>query len=101
MEVDLVPMSFPFGPYTYVDFLAALFIVFLAATFVVSALYHRRLSKYWMGLHDSFKFLYVTFVKPHPDIDEVSGQQAALEGFYKAQVDTASLVICMLLIPKN
>ena len=33
-----------------------------------------------------YKFFYASFLKPHTGDDAVSGQQAALESFYKAQV---------------
>ena len=80
-------MSFPFGAYAYGDIMAAAFIVAIAAIFFFAALHHRQISKYWEGVSSSVKFLYVTFIKPHSsDSDDTTGQQAALEGFYKAQV---------------
>ena len=86
MDTDMMTLSFPFGAYADGDFLAAALICLLFVVFAISALNHRRLAEYWHSVVKYWSFLYATFIKPHAIEGEVTGQQAALEGFYKVQV---------------
>ncbi len=83
-------MRMAYGAYDDRDILAAAAIVLVAATFAFLALRYNELSKMYASTIRTFHFLYATFLKPHTGDGEATGQQAALESFYKAQVDCFS-----------
>lgn len=68
--------------------LFALFALFvLIDQLLIGALPLRKFSKGSDILTTFFKFFYASFLKPHTGDGALTGQQAALESFYKAQAD--------------
>ena len=77
--------------YVYIIFAAVTVLSTICCVFVVAF----RKPKIFDNIYDYVaafgRFFYASFLKPHSG-DESTGQQAALESFYKAQVRT--LVAC-------
>ena len=68
--------------------LFALFALFvLVDQLLIGVLPLRKFSKGSDMLTTFFKFFYASFLKPHTGDGALTGQQAALESFYKAQAD--------------
>lgn len=86
MSSELMVMSFPFGAYAHKDLVAAGCIVVFFLLYILIALNHHHVYKHWTRASKSANFLYATFFKPYSGDGESRGQQAALESFYKAQV---------------
>lgn len=70
----------------FLIFFAASAAIILVGRIVVAASSHPKLSKGSNGLATFGKFFYASFLKPYSGDDATTGQQAALESFYKAQV---------------
>ena len=67
--------------------LLALFaVIVLAAAFSFITIARPEQLKVPRSLTTFARFFYASFLKPHSGDDAVTGQQAALESFYKAQV---------------
>ena len=67
--------------------LAFFAVIALTARFSIPIISGHKQSKAFSGLATFARFFYASFLKPHNGDGEVTGQQAALESFYKAQVD--------------
>lgn len=61
-------------------------VVVLAARFSVTIISGLKQYRTPSALTTFAKFFYASFLKPHNGDGAISGQQAALESFYKAQV---------------
>ena len=80
--LDGLAPSFPQFPV-----LLALFaVVVLAAALSFTTIARPRHLKVPRSLTTFARFFYASFLKPHSGDGAVTGQQAALESFYKAQV---------------
>ena len=55
--------------------------------FLLVAAVRVKLPKSLGGLSIFSRFIYATFLKPHAAKDGVTGQQSALESFYRTQVN--------------
>jgi betaine lipid synthase len=74
--------------FQYLYILFALFAVFvLIDQLLIGALPLHKFSRGSDMLTTFFKFFYASFLKPHTGDGVLTGQQAALESFYKAQAD--------------
>lgn len=70
--------------------LAASAVIFLVAAVFLLALSGTKPLPNALGYVTNFcRFFYASFLKPHTGDSAGTGQQAALESFYKAQVSTA------------
>ena len=68
-------------------FLLAFFVVIaLAARFYITNISGSQQIRVPSGLATFARFFYASFLKPHSGDGAITGQQAALESFYKAQV---------------
>lgn len=68
-------------------FLLAFFVVIvLAARFYITNISGSQQIRVTSGLATFARFFYASFLKPHSGDGAITGQQAALESFYKAQV---------------
>lgn len=65
---------------------AFLVVVALAARSSATVFFGLKQPKAPSSLADFARFFYASFLKPHNGDGEITGQQAALESFYKAQV---------------
>ena len=66
--------------------LAFFAIIALAARFSFTTVLGLQQSTIPSGLATFAKFFYASFLKPHSGDGAITGQQAALESFYRAQV---------------
>lgn len=66
--------------------LAFFAVVALAARFSITTVYGSKHFRGPNGLATFARFFYASFLKPHSGDGAITGQQAALESFYKAQV---------------
>lgn len=66
--------------------LAFVVVIALAARFSITFIFAPKHLKVPSGLATYARFFYVSFLKPHNGDGAITGQQAALESFYKAQV---------------
>lgn len=71
---------------------AVLFLI--AAVFVLGLSGTKPLPKALGPVKNFCRFFYASFLKPHTGDNADTGQQAALESFYKAQVRTELQVFC-------
>ena len=71
--------------------LAYLVVIALAARVFVTFISASKQFKVPSGLATFARFFYASFLKPHSGDGAITGQQAALESFYKAQVATLFL----------
>ena len=61
-------------------------IIALAARFSITTVFGLQQFAVPSGLATYAKFFYASFLKPHSGDGAITGQQAALESFYRAQV---------------
>ena len=61
-------------------------VLFLFAAFFCTFFQQQSQKLSESSLYSYLKFVYACFIKPHRNERNVTGQQAALESFYKAQV---------------
>lgn len=83
-------LGFEFRVEYLLIFLAAIAALILVGRLAVAAYSHPKFSKRSNGLATFGRFFYASFLKPHSGDDANTGQQAALESFYKAQVSGPS-----------
>lgn len=70
-----------------ISILLAIFsVIALAARFSVAIFSRPKEFRFPSGLATFARFFYASFLKPHNGDGAITGQQAALESFYKAQV---------------
>lgn len=70
-------------------FFTASAIFLLVIRLIIAAYSHLKLSTGVNGIATFGKFFYASFLKPHNGDSGTTGQQAALESFYKAQVSAS------------
>ena len=81
-KLDSNPPSFQ-----QLGILIAFFVVVaLVARYSITAIFGSKHSRDPSGLATFARFFYASFLKPHSGDGAITGQQAALESFYKAQV---------------
>ena len=66
--------------------LAFFAIIALAARFSITTVFGLKQLTVPSGLATFARFFYASFLKPHSGDGAITGQQAALESFYRAQV---------------
>ena len=66
--------------------LAFFVVIAFVARFSVTFISGSKRSEVTSGLATFTRFFYASFLKPHSGDGAITGQQAALESFYKAQV---------------
>ena len=87
----LLSKAMPSPPAPNIQHIFLLFAFFaviaLIARFSIPVIAGCKQLKAFSGLATFARFFYASFLKPHNGDGAVTGQQAALESFYKAQVD--------------